>query len=68
MAIDPAAFGDNHFDSGLGRLIAAVEAEPGVRLPGLRRLENRVRHERDGITVDSALLKRVEAIAEGDGE
>ncbi len=35
IAIDPGAFGENHFDSGLGRLIAALEAEPEVRLPGL---------------------------------
>jgi len=68
IAIDPGASGENHFDSGLGRLIAAIEAEPEVRLPGLRRLGNRVRHERDGVMVDSALLERIEAIAEGGGE
>ena len=63
IAIDPGAFGDNDYAGGLSRLISAIQQEPEIRLPGARRLNNRSRHEKDGLQVDENLLARVEAIA-----
>ena len=40
-----------------------IEAEPGARLPGTRRLENRARAERDGLTVAGDLIEGIRAIA-----
>lgn len=63
IAVDPLAFGDNHYAEGLSRLVQAIQQEPEIRLPGARRIANRARHQRDGLQVDQALLKRVEALA-----
>lgn len=63
IALDPSAFGDNDYAGGLSRLISAIQQEPEIRLPGARRLSNRLRHEKDGLQVDENLLARVEAIA-----
>lgn len=63
IAVDPGAFGDNGFGSGLSRLLEAIAAEDEVRLPGERRLENRASAREAGLHVDGALLDRVKAIA-----
>lgn len=63
FAIDPGAFGDNGFGGGLGRLLEAIAAEEGVRLPGERRLENRARAHQKGLQVDAGLLDRVKAMS-----
>jgi (2R)-3-sulfolactate dehydrogenase (NADP+) len=51
LAIDPAAFGHGRFTERMATLIAAIERQSGVRLPGARRLAHRARAERDGITI-----------------
>jgi (2R)-3-sulfolactate dehydrogenase (NADP+) len=51
LAIDPAAFGHARFGERMATLIAAIEAQPGARLPGTRRLANRSRAARDGIVI-----------------
>jgi (2R)-3-sulfolactate dehydrogenase (NADP+) len=60
IAIDPAAFpgGLSHF----ARLAAAIEAQPGARLPGSRRLTLRAKAQRDGLAVGDALLREIEAL------
>ena len=60
IAIDPAAFpgGLAHF----ARLAAAIEAQPGARLPGSRRLALRAKAQRDGLAVGDALLREIEAL------
>jgi (2R)-3-sulfolactate dehydrogenase (NADP+) len=60
IAIDPAAFpgGLAHF----ARLAAAIEAQPGARLPGSRRLALRAKAQRDGLLVSDALLREIEAL------
>jgi (2R)-3-sulfolactate dehydrogenase (NADP+) len=60
IAFDPAAFGGSldHF----ARLAASIEAQPGARLPGVRRLAARDKAKRDGVTVTDALLAEIEAV------
>ena len=63
LAIDPAATTGNGF---LGRLeieLAAMTAEPGVRLPGDRRLANRQHTQRNGIEVPADLMAVLESWA-----
>ncbi len=60
LAFDPEAFGGGvaHF----GHLAAMIEAQPGARLPGSRRLAARAKAQRDGLTVSDALLREIEAL------
>jgi (2R)-3-sulfolactate dehydrogenase (NADP+) len=60
IAIDPTAFpgGLAHF----ARLAGAIEAQPGARLPGSRRLALRAKAQRDGLAVGDALLREIEAL------
>jgi (2R)-3-sulfolactate dehydrogenase (NADP+) len=60
IAFDPAAFGGSldHF----ARLAASIEAQPGARLPGVRRLAAREKAKRDGVTVTDALLAEIAAV------
>jgi (2R)-3-sulfolactate dehydrogenase (NADP+) len=60
IAFDPAAFGGSldHFAA----LAASIEAQPGARLPGARRLAAREKARRAGVTVSDALLAEIEAI------
>jgi (2R)-3-sulfolactate dehydrogenase (NADP+) len=63
IAFDPAAFGGtlDHFAA----LAASIEAQPGARLPGARRLAARTKAEREGITVTDALLAEIAKVTEG---
>jgi (2R)-3-sulfolactate dehydrogenase (NADP+) len=51
LAIDPVAFGHGRFTERMATLIAAIKKQSGTRLPGARRLANRARAQRDGITI-----------------
>jgi LDH2 family malate/lactate/ureidoglycolate dehydrogenase len=44
-------------------MLNALAAEPGVRLPGARRHESRLRAETEGVAVPIELLDRLEAFA-----
>ncbi len=59
IAFDPAAFGGTlgHF----GALAAAIDAQPGARLPGARRRELRAKADRDGVAMSEALLAEIKA-------
>ena len=59
FAIDPGAFSGAGFSAAVRGLAAAIEAQPGARLPGARRAAARVRHEQQGVSVDAALLERI---------
>ena len=64
VAIDPAALaGKEVFFERVDTLVAAMTAEPGVRLPGERRRENRERAEREGLHVQRDLLTKIRALA-----
>jgi (2R)-3-sulfolactate dehydrogenase (NADP+) len=60
IAFDFAAFGGSleHFAA----LAAAIEAQPGTRLPGARRLAARKKAAREGLTVSDALLSEIAAV------
>jgi (2R)-3-sulfolactate dehydrogenase (NADP+) len=55
IALNPAVFSGGAFDERLERLIEAMLAQPGVRLPGSRRLTARARAEGEGIAIPEAL-------------
>jgi (2R)-3-sulfolactate dehydrogenase (NADP+) len=61
IAIDPTPFADGFLDR-LEILLGAIEAEPGARLPGSRRLALRQKAA-GGITVPDALHGRLEELA-----
>lgn len=56
MAFDPNVFAPG-FGDRIADLAGTMLAQDGVRLPGDRRIDARVKHERDGVDVDEALLQ-----------
>ncbi|HEX4553969.1 MAG TPA: Ldh family oxidoreductase [Xanthobacteraceae bacterium] len=60
IAFDPAAFGASI--ERFGALTAAIESQPGARLPGTRRLAARRKAAREGLPVSDALLREIEAL------
>jgi (2R)-3-sulfolactate dehydrogenase (NADP+) len=60
IAFEPDAFGGSldHFAA----LAASIEAQPGARLPGARRLTAREKAKREGVTVTDALLAEIAAV------
>ena len=69
LALDPAAAASGaDFFGRVDALTAAILAQPGTRLPGLRRFELRRRAERDGLALPEALHRDlVERAAAGAG-
>ena len=64
VAIDPSAFaGRDFFLDRIAALAAMLQADTGARLPGSRRLAERAKAEREGVTVDAALLAEARALA-----
>jgi (2R)-3-sulfolactate dehydrogenase (NADP+) len=61
LAIDPATFGGNAASARFAALAAAIEAQPGARLPGARRIALRRKAARDGIAVSEKLLAEIAA-------
>ena len=61
IAFDPAALGGEDTLARLAQLAAMVEAEPGARLPGSRRLAARHKAASEGVSVPDALLAEIEA-------
>ena len=61
VAFDPAAFGGRRVWRGSPRWRPSIEAQPGARLPGTRRLEAREKAEAEGLTISDALLAEIEA-------
>ena len=67
LALDPGAFGGGAtFLGRIEALAAAVVAQPGTRLPGLRRFALRREAERDGLLVPEALYRDLTARAAGE--
>jgi (2R)-3-sulfolactate dehydrogenase (NADP+) len=60
VAFDPAAFGGSgdHFAG----LVGSIEAQPGARLPGARRLATRRKAASDGLVLSDALLNEIESL------
>jgi len=62
IAFDPAAFGGDGIIGHFTALAAAIEAQPGARLPGARRFEFRAKAKRVGLAVGDALLAEIAAV------
>lgn len=65
LTIDPGPASSGHFLARMGDLLAGLAQEPGVRLPGTRRLENRAKAATDGIVLPPALHAEIRAILDG---
>ena len=66
IAIAPGTFapgGDKAYAKRLETMLTALTQEPGVRLPGARRHESRLRAETDGIEVPEELVEKLEGFA-----
>ena len=58
VAFDPDAFGAGALER-FAALATSIEEQPGARLPGSRRLENRRRAAEEGISVADGLLAQI---------
>ena len=56
IVFDPSSFGHDHFGASMTRLAAAIEVQPGARLPGQKRLEARAQAAAIGIEISPALI------------
>jgi (2R)-3-sulfolactate dehydrogenase (NADP+) len=64
LAIDPGALvGREAFYERVETLAEAMTEDPGVRLPGDRRRQNREDAERDGIVIPAELLAKIRGLA-----
>jgi (2R)-3-sulfolactate dehydrogenase (NADP+) len=61
ITFDPAAF-DGHALPRFATLAESIEAQPGARLPGARRLKARAKAKVEGLNISEKLLKDIEAI------
>jgi (2R)-3-sulfolactate dehydrogenase (NADP+) len=65
IAIDPETFGGTHALERFAAMAGMVAGTEGARLPGSRRQAIRDRLRRDGIPVETALVKEIEQMAAG---
>ena len=66
IAVSPGSVtpgGDSAYDSRVETMLAALAAEPGVRLPGARRHEFRARAVASGVEVPLTLIEKLEGFA-----
>jgi (2R)-3-sulfolactate dehydrogenase (NADP+) len=64
LAVNPAALGGEEvFHERIETLIATMGEEPGVRLPGVRRRDNRERALREGVRIPGELLAKIRSLA-----
>jgi (2R)-3-sulfolactate dehydrogenase (NADP+) len=63
IAIDADMLSGGTFLGRMDGLLAAMAEEPGVRLPGLRRLEARARAAKGGLRLPAALHAEIAALA-----
>jgi (2R)-3-sulfolactate dehydrogenase (NADP+) len=63
VAIDPQRLSGGAFDTRMRTLLEAAGAEPGVRLPGSRRLTARRQSAAAGLQIPAPLLEEIRALA-----
>jgi (2R)-3-sulfolactate dehydrogenase (NADP+) len=63
LALDPDTLSGGAFLERMGTMLSAIAAEPGVRLPGTRRLSNRAKAAREGLEISQALYDEIAALA-----
>jgi len=59
IAFMPSAFGGTDFSARLETLFSAMLSQEGVRLPGDRRIANRVKAQTEGVSISDDLHKRL---------
>ena len=59
LAVDPGPFSEGRFGARLEDLLAAIEEQPGTRLPGRRRFALRERAQREGVSIPRALHEQL---------
>lgn len=62
IAIDPNALSGGSFAARLDSMIDAILSQPGTRLPGTRRLDNREKAAKDGVAVPEPLMAELKAL------
>jgi len=62
LAFAPDGLGASGTVARFATLAAQIEAQPGARLPGVRRLEKRAKARADGLTVADGLLATIRAL------
>ena len=67
IVIDPDGLGHGGFGAAMTRLAAAIECQPGARLPGMRRLAARAKAASDGVEVSDALVREFGMLGLGTG-
>lgn len=65
IAIDPDPLSNGAYASRMARLVAAMAAEEGVRMPGATRLRNRAAAAKEGLMIAPALMAELTALAGG---
>ena len=65
IAFDPGFFCDGNFALRLERLLEAIEQQPGVRLPGNRRLEGRDQMQHTGLSIAPELAQTLSKLKRG---
>ncbi|HYC03982.1 MAG TPA: Ldh family oxidoreductase [Azospirillaceae bacterium] len=65
LAIDPGPASGGAYPSRMAELARAVALDAGTRFPGTRRLENRARAAKEGVTLPPALHAEIRAILDG---
>jgi (2R)-3-sulfolactate dehydrogenase (NADP+) len=61
IVFDPTAFGGDAVQR-FAVLATSIEAQPGARLPGVRRLKAREKAKAEGLMISDALLKEIYAV------
>lgn len=62
LGINPGPFSENRFADRLEDLIGEIEAQPGTRIPGARRVAVREAAERDGVQIPQALFDQLQGL------
>ncbi len=65
IAIDPGPLSGGRFPERIETLISAMLEQEGTRLPGSRRLENRLKAQNGGVEVSSSLMAELQQLAAG---
>ncbi len=62
LALDPGPISQGRFGNRLEDLLAAIEAQPGTRLPGQRRYAQRAKAEREGVAIPRGLYEQLASL------
>jgi (2R)-3-sulfolactate dehydrogenase (NADP+) len=64
IALDAGRLSAGAYDARMATIVEAIAAEPGARLPGTRRLENRAKAAAAGVAIPASLHAEIRALIE----